>query len=158
MGFKARAQKIRLSVSVQGATPNLGPLLFLLTTQPCRSRAGVPVRMGRKERGDQNKVLFRAAGASLARCLPWSERRLAAKVSLGKCQVLQKREESRAETREERESDAPLPPPARLPFPMRIYVHVRSPRVCRVFPLFLFHLPVNICIGTLPLVLRIHIF
>ena len=51
-------------------------------------------------------------------------------------------EQRRAEQREER--DAPLPPPARLPFPMRIYVHVRSPRVCRVFPLLSSHFPVNI--------------
>ena len=59
--------------------------------------------MGRKERGDQNKVLFRAAGASLARSLSAAlECRLAAKVSLGKCQVLQKREES-SEPREKRE-------------------------------------------------------
>ena len=50
--------------------------------------------------------------------------------------MLQKREERRGEESErrrgrERERDAPLPPPARLPFPMRINVHVRSPRVCR---------------------------
>ena len=138
MGFKARAQKIRLSVSeCAGRAADCGTARVARTTQPLRRHEGAPVRMGRKERGDQNKVLFRAAaGASLARSLSAvEERRLAAKVSLGKCQVLQKREESRAEG-EERGREMPHCH-RQLVFPFQcVYMYMCVPLVFAGYSLY----------------------